>query len=465
MRQTIWKSVFGFVLLAAIMAVPADADGLLDPKLAQRLLTTHEPQQVIITFNDPSGLQFLLDEIGPGIIRLDNLSMAAAVLSESQINAVRQWDSVESIYYNADLEYYNFTSGEITGGHYVHDNYGVKGAGVTVAVLDSGTDATHPDLALGSKTVQNVKIIGDLGLLGLPPLYLEGQLNSDTSSGHGTHVSGTVAGSGAASANDERRANYHAGIAPAANIVGISAGEGIAILHALLGFEYALENQDRYSIDVITNSWGGGDGTAFDPNDPINQASYEAYRRGMIVTFAASNSGPDENTLNQYAIAPWVINVAAGNAGKQLADFSSRGVANDFYKHPDITAPGDGIVSTRALNTPLPILGPVLDLSHPLYHVYYASMSGTSMATPFVAGVTALLLEANPDLSPDQVEEIIMASAQPMPGYAFHEVGAGYIDVRAAVEAAMNTIGERPSFLAGDTKWSATGEQNAAPVE
>ena len=459
-RQTILKSIFGIALLAALMVVPADAAGLLDARLAERLLATDEPQEVIVTFSDRNGISRLLDEIGPGVIALDTLPMAAAVLSEAQIDAVRQWDGVESIYFNAPLEYYNFTSGEITGGHFVHDNYGVKGAGVTIAVLDSGTDATHPDLAYGSKTIQNVKIVGDLGLAGGVTLFLEGQLNTDTSSGHGTHVSGTVAGSGAASAGDERRANYHAGIAPEATLVGLGAGEAISILHALLGFDYAIANRDRYGIDVITNSWGGGDGAAFDPNNPINQASFEAYRRGIVVTFAASNSGPAEDTLNQYAVAPWVINVAAGTPDKTLADFSSRGVAGDFYKHPDITAPGDGIVSTRALGTPLPVLGPVLDPAHPEYTLYYAGMSGTSMATPFVAGATALLLEANPQLSPDQVEEILADSAEPMAGYAFHEVGAGYIDVRAAVDLAMNTTGERQQFLAGDTRWSSDGEWN-----
>ncbi|HEX6929876.1 MAG TPA: S8 family serine peptidase, partial [Gammaproteobacteria bacterium] len=326
--------------LLAAFAMPASAEALLGPALAGRLQLSDSPQEVIVTFTDRAGIQLLQDEVGPAIVALNHLPMAAALLTPAEIDRVRQWENVESIYLNADLEYYNYTSGEITGGHYVHDNYGVKGAGVTIAVLDSGIDATHPDLTLGTKTVQNVKIVGDLGLLGGMTMYLEGQLTTDTSSGHGTHVAGTVAGTGAASANDERRANYYAGIAPAANLVGLGAGEAISILYALEGFDYALGNQARYGIDVITNSWGSGDGAAFDPNNPINRASYEAYRRGIVVTFAASNSGPAEDTLNQYAIAPWVINVAAGTPEKALADFSSRGVAGDFYKHPDITAPG-----------------------------------------------------------------------------------------------------------------------------
>jgi serine protease AprX len=443
-------------LVAALFltAGVASAAAVLDPVLAQRL-SGAGPHEVVITFKRAADASALAG-LGISFVRLPQLRMAGARLTAAQVATVRQWPSVQSIYFNARLKYSNYTSGEITGGHYVHDTLGMKGSGTTIAVLDSGVDGTHPDLTFGGNLVQNVKLVGDLGLLGISQ-YVENVPNTDTSSGHGTHVAGTTGGTGAASANDSRRPAYYAGIAPEASLVGIGAGEGISILHALLGFEYALANQARYSIDIITNSWGGGDGSAFDPNNPINVASFEAYRRGIVVTFAASNSGPDENTLNQYAIAPWVINVAAGDANKQLADFSSRGVAGDDIKHPDITAPGSDIASTRAVGTALGALGPVVDPNHPDYFVRYATMSGTSMATPFVAGTAAVLLNANPQLSPDQIEQTLIATADPMPGYALHQVGAGYIDVRGAVEAAMSASGQRAAFLAGDTAWSRQG--------
>lgn len=444
----------------SLAALPVHAEGLLGSTLQQRIAAHDGPHEVVITFTTRDAVSSLAANLGVDAIALQSLPMAGAVLTEAQIDTVRGWDSVESIYFNAPLQYSNYTSGEITGGHYVHDNYGYKGDGVTVAVLDSGTDATHQDLTYGSTTIQNVKIVADLGLAGGVTLFLEGQLNTDTSSGHGTHVSGTVAGTGSASANDERRAFYHDGIAPEASLVGLGAGEGISILHALLGFDYAIANQDRYSIDIITNSWGGGDGSNFDPNNPINKASYEAYRRGMVVLFAASNSGPDDDTINQYALAPWVINVAAGTSDKGLANFSSRGVPGDFYKHPDLTAPGSSIISTRAPNTALGAIGPVLDPAHPEYDLFYTAMSGTSMATPFAAGTAALLLQVQPELSPDQVEDILRATADDMPGYEFHQVGDGYINVRAAVEMAETASGNRQQFLAGDTEWSSDGTWN-----
>ncbi|MGQ4276999.1 S8 family peptidase [Pseudidiomarina sp. E22-M8] len=437
------------------------ADALLGPKLAQDIQNLTGPYDVIVSFDEHSNVDRVLQNFGIPYLALKTMPMAGATVTKLQLQALMENAAVSSVYANAPLEYSNYTSGEITGGHYVHDYYGVVGHGVTIAVLDSGVDATHPDLEFQTKTVENVKIVGDLDLLGGRNAFIEGVPNSDTSSGHGTHVAGTVAGTGMASVNDERRAYYHDGIAPGANLIGLGAGEGISILYALLGFDYAIANQDRLDIDIITNSWGGGDGAEFDPNNPINKASFEAYNKGMVVSFAASNSGPAEDTLNQYAVAPWVINVAAGTPEKQLADFSSRGVAGHPFKLPDITAPGQNITSTRAPNTAIGALGPVVDPAHPEYLAYYHTISGTSMATPFVAGVAALLLEVNPDLSPDQIEQILKDTAEPM-DYAPHEVGAGYIDVKAAVDRAKVTTGERVAFLNGDTLWASQGEWNQA---
>jgi serine protease AprX len=445
------------VSVLAATTFNVNADALIGSKLQTLLPTLVQSTKVIVSTHHYNELDNVMTALNVPYLALKVLPMAGTSLTRSQINSLAKDSRVKSIYFDAPLEYYNYNSGEITSGHLVHDDYGVYGEGSTIAVLDSGVDATHPDLLLGEKTIQNVKIVGDLDFAGGKNLFLEGVPNSDTSSGHGTHVGGTVASSGEASRDDERRSFYQAGIAPKATLVGLGAGEAISILYAIAGFDYAIANSERYSIDVITNSWGGGDGASFDPNNPTNQASYQAYKKGIVVTFAASNSGPDDNTLNQYAIAPWVINVAAGTTDRQLADFSSRGVEGDWIKTPDITAPGSAIVSTRALNTPLGAAGPIIDPAHPEYHLYYASMSGTSMATPFVAGVVGLLLEVNPLLSPDQVEQILKDSADEMPGYKVHQVGAGHINVKAAVDLARVTIGERADFINGQTGWSSQG--------
>ena len=435
----------------------AQAEALISGDLKQRLATA-PVHEVIVTFSDRSQIARLTN-LAATTRPLQELPMAGAVLTSAQVNQVAQWDGVESIYFNAPLEYFNYEAGEITGGHVVHDQIGLRGNGITVAVLDSGIDARHPDLQLGSKTIQNVKIVGDLGLIGTTT-YLENQANTDTSSGHGTHVAGTVGGVGFASKVDARRPYYYSGIAPHAALIGLGAGEGISILFALQGFDYALANQQRYGIDIITNSWGSSV-SVYDPNNPINKASYEAYKRGIVVAFAAGNDGPGEDTLNPYAIVPWVINVGSGTKAGDLSDFSSRGVAGDPYKHIDVVAPGSGICSTRAPGTAIGATGPLVDAAHPTYSTYYHCISGTSMATPFVAGSAALLLEANPELSPDQIEEILMQSATPMPAYAFHQVGGGYINVLNAVDLASRTDGKRQQFLEGATAWSSQGAWNA----
>lgn len=449
------RSILGLAVATGLsLSFAAQANGLISPDLQARLLAAPS-HEVIVTFADRSQMS-RLSLLTPNVVQLKELPMAGAVLTSAQVHQVAQWEGVESVYFNAPLKRYNYEAGEMTGGHQVHDHIKLTGKGVTVAVLDSGIDATHPDLQLGTKTIQNVKIVGDAGLAGIGSAFLENQLNTDTSSGHGTHCAGTVAGDGTASANDPRRPGYYAGIAPGATLVGIGAGEAIAVLHALQGFDYVLANQQKYGIDVITNSWGGG--TGFDPNAPITRASYEAYKRGIVVAFAAGNDGPTEDTLSTHASAPWVIAVGSGTKDGGLSSFSGRGVAGDPYKHIDVIAPGSNINSTRAIGTPLPAAGPLLDTTDPSYHARYAGMSGTSMATPFVAGAAAVLLEANPQLSPDQIEDILVRTATPMPNYGYHVVGGGYINVLAAVDLASRTDGNSQAFLNGVTKWSSQGQ-------
>jgi serine protease AprX len=138
--------------------------------------------------------------------------------------------------------------------------------------------------------------------------------------------------------------------------------------------------------------------------------------------------------------SPRVIGVAAGNKdGRTLADFSSRGIPGSSLYHPTITAPGVAIVSTRAPNTILPVLGVTDDINiQPTWIPFYTTMSGTSMATPHISGVVALMLEANPGLTPDQIKSILTQTATPMAGYQEFQVGAGYVNAYAAVSRARS---------------------------
>lgn len=430
----------------------------IDPQLQKLLNNTQDLFQVIVTFKGdgpPTESQKdLLTQLGISKgVTLKSLPMAGVTVSSDQVQKLSQSSLVQSIYLNKKLTYFNADATTLTGVDKVRadddmrkSNGGlpVTGKGIGVVINDSGVDGTHKDLEFNSHLVQNVLGSTNLNSLSslLPITYTENVPNTDNNSGHGTHVAGTVGGTGAMSGGK------YEGVAPGANLIGYGSGAALFVLDGIGGFDYALTHQAQYGVRVITNSWGSsGD---FDPNDPINIASKKAYDRGIVVLFAAGNEGPGENTHNPYAKAPWVISVAAGDKNGKLADFSSRGtkgvggtfnldgVTWTWEDRPTITAPGVDIVSTRAIG-PVSSLAAQQDIDtiEPAYLPYYTVMSGTSMATPHVAGIVALMLEANPKLSPTEVKQYLQDTATNMPGYEPWEVGAGYVNAYAAVDKAF----------------------------
>lgn len=448
------------LLFAGTKANAASDSVTIDPLLQQAIEDGENQFEVIITFygdDKPTTENLNLLE-NTGItkgISLKSLPMVATVITEKQINALKSNDKIRSIYLNRKLSYYNEDSTALTGVDKVRtddemrkQNGGlpVSGKGIGIVVNDSGVDGTHQDIEYGKNLVQNVAANANLNSLApglLPITYVENVPNTDTNSGHGTHVAGTVGGTG------EMSGGMYEGVAPGADLIGYGSGAALFILDSIGGFDYAITHQSEYNIRVITNSWGSSG--EFNPNDPVNIASKKAFDRGITVLFAAGNSGPGENTHNPYAKAPWVISVAAGEKDGTLADFSSRGTNGvggsfemdgqtwNWEDRPTVTAPGVDIISTRTL-APVSSLAAEKDaeLIDPAYLPYYTSMSGTSMATPHLAGIVALILEANPLLSPSEIKEIVQKTATNMPGYEAWEVGAGYANAYAAVDKAFN---------------------------
>lgn len=440
---------------------------VIDPLLTDALTsaTTSDTLEVIVSFDESlTTLTTLTDallELGAGVIQFEHLSMVAALATPTQITAVQTLTGVQSIYLNSQLEYMNAEGIASINADDVHA-LGITGKGIGVAILDSGIDGVHQDVAYPTKTVQNVKHVVDLRdefhfkgrnnrLKKATNIWIEDVQNSETSIGHGTHVAGTAAGTGASSDGK------YTGVAPGADLIGLGAGDVLFIFWILAGFDYILDNQQVYNIKVVNNSWGS-DGS-FDPNNPINEATRDVHDAGITVVFAAGNSGPEQNTMNRYSVAPWVISVAAGcklgedptdsrahcNDGRSnlVADFSSRGVPGDDMNRPDVIAPGVHIVSVRASTG---TVMNALDLNHDAricaidltHEPYYTCASGTSMASPHVAGVVALLQEAaGGALTPDEVLEALTATARPLSGYGAWEVGAGYVDALAAVESVI----------------------------
>lgn len=440
-------------------AQTANVQAVVDP-LLRSALQSKPTVEAIVTFRGtdaPTASDVaVLKQLGITTgVTLRSLPMAGVILTKAQAEALAAKPEVRSIYLNKQLEFINYEATALTGVDKVRTDSNmttkngglpVSGKGVTVLVNDSGVDGTHEDLKLGRNLVQNVMASANLNALEpslLPITYVENVPNTDTSSGHGTHVAGTVGGTGA------RSNGKYEGVAPGANLVGYGSGAALFVLDGIGGFDYAITNQSRYEIRVITNSWGSsGD---FDPNDPINIASKRAFDRGITVLFAAGNEGPGEDTHNPYATAPWVISVGAGDKDGKLADFSSRGTKGkggtftidgqqwQWEDRPTIAAPGVDIISTRAV-APVSSLNPDLDASliEPAYLPYYTVMSGTSMATPHVAGIVALMLDANPQLNPATIKDILQKTATNMPGYESWEAGVGYVNAYAAVDRAFN---------------------------
>jgi serine protease AprX len=430
-------------LLFTISASSGDAQSgrpVVDPALGRMLEGGGLGEtRAILTFEQRPGADQVqrVRDLGLAVHTFDVLPMLGVEGTTVQIEGALALDGLVSVWKDQELEYLLHESRPLIGANAVANRLGYRGNGIGVAVLDSGVDGTNPDVSYPGRLVQNVKITGvpdpyDEGN-GFGITYVEDQKNTDTSSGHGTHVAGTIGGSGKASGG------YYTGIAPKSDLVGIGAGDTLFILYALEGFDYALKNQKKYDIRVISNSWGTSG--KFEKEDPINVASKKAYKRGITVVFAAGNAGPEKDTLNPYSVAPWVIGVAAGDKQRRLADFSSRGRPGSKLYAPDITAPGVDIVSARAsTGATINALTAADDATYipPEYLPYYTTASGTSMATPHVSGTVALMEQANGSLGPDRIRKILKSTATDMPGRQTYEVGAGYLNAFKATKAAEN---------------------------
>ena len=433
-----------------------------DPVLTALLAVTApaERLQVLVTYDETKttgdAVAAAVRGTGAGIIRFRNLPVVAALATPAQITRITSLSGVRSVFSNKQLRTL-LAEGRASVRADAAVAAGYTGKGVGIAILDSGVDgAWSRDLKHPTRTVANVKFVAGVDDLftfepGEPrfagELFVENLPTSETTVGHGTHVAGIAAGDGTESGGK------YVGVAPGASVVGVGVGDILWVFWMLAGFDYVLDVQAKYNIQVVNNSWGGsGD---FIPEDPVNVATKKLYQRGIAVVFAAGNEGPGENTLNPYSAAPWVISVAAGCktvspdptssaaqcAGGVLADFSSRGRPGSDLYHPDVTAPGVNIVSVRsplgvvvgATAVPADLLDCAIETAH---LPYYMCIGGTSMSAPFVAGTIALMEQAaRGRLTPQQAYDAIVATARPLAGYAQWEVGAGYLDAYAAVQA------------------------------
>jgi len=354
------------------------------------------------------------------------------------------------------------------------DDLTTSGKGVSIAILDTGV-APHPDIK--EKIVAFKDFVNDRN-------------EPYDDNGHGTHVSGDAAGTGKLSEGKYK------GTAPEANIVGVKVlnkDGGAKISDIIRGIDWVIENRDKYNIRVINMSIGvPSAGYQF---DPINKAVERAVKAGIVVVAAAGNEGPKMGTVGGApGNSPLAITVGAlddRNTPEKdddiIAPFSSRGPTADGIEKPDLVAPGTDIVSLNIAGSQIDKMAKAVkhlkdlpneklkELPPELYeglgldpkyimdlppskmrrylethlpnlsyiNEYYVGMPGTSMAAPLTSGIVADMLEANPRLSPEQVKEILVKTADDMGNKKFAQ-GAGSIDAMEAIYVASSTQGKLP---------------------
>lgn len=302
---------------------------------------------------------------------------------------------------------------------------GYDGKGVKVAVLDTGIDATHPDLKDRIDAEKNFSGSGAAD-------------DVVDRAGHGTHVASTIAGSGAESGGKYK------GVAPGARLlvgkVLDDSGEGEES-GIIAGMQWAVTEGAK----VVSLSLGGEDTPG---TDPIEQAVNDlSAGSGTLFVIAAGNEGPDAGTVGSPGSAAAALTVGAVDRQDAMADFSSRGPTADGTLKPDITAPGVDIVAAKAAEGWMG--DPAAD--------GYVTMSGTSMATPHVAGAAAILAQEHPDWTGQQLKATLTASAKSTAGVSSYAQGAGRTDLAKAITQQVTSSPASLSF--GSQQWPHADDQ------
>src|ERR1041384_2449403 len=397
---------------------------------------------------------------------LDNLNVAVATMPASTVGELSALKEVTFITPDREVRTLGHISAT-TGADLVRYQAtpGLDGTGIGIAVLDSGIKHSHKSFRDGRTTSSNVRIVAEQD-------FVNYNGATDDAYGHGTHVASLAAGNG-------RIANgAYIGIASNADIINLrvlddrGAGRVSNVLNALSWILAPVDptkplsatnptNQTKYNIRVVNMSLGM---PAIDSykNDPVCQAVRRLVDAGVVVVAAAGNNGKDSQGRKVYGqihspgIEPSAMTVGAANTfgtdargDDGVATYSSRGPTRGYWtdalgtRHhdnfikPDLVAPGNKIIDAAAVDNYLLTNNPTLDAGvSPVDARRMMYLNGTSMATPVVAGAAALLLQANPSLTPNLVKALPMYTAQPLAGFNFFEQGMGELNVEGAVRLA-----------------------------
>lgn len=489
------------VLALLMSAVPSGANapdtpdaGSMSPGFTRDLATLAPTTQygAFVRVQDGLDAASVVADHASDVQVLRNYPLISAAFVGGPIGSIAKLADVSSVEYlqdNATLETNGDTSSwasrvrvaqeAVAGGPYTAGSGGpiLHGNGVGVAVVDSGILSAHPDLT--GPTSHNFKFVcttpgliytvsetcygnAQIDVVNNDPVptfgFIDmGDTTSDTTSGHGTHVAGIIAGDGTMSTGDYPAGTgpnikgTYTGVAPGATLYGYSAGEVISVLFAVESLYHIYNYGDTFSprVSVVNNSWGNTGGSPFDAGDVINELVDKlVVDKKVTVVFAAGNDGGDGSTDKTSGYCknpkPGVICVAnyddetnPGGRDGALNTSSSRGDKNDSTTRtfPDISAPGTLITASCVREIqPICNFGYVDEIR---WGPWYSTISGTSMAAPHVSGAIALMLQANPSLTPAQIEDRIQDNA--------HEFTSG----GAYMSDPQNSGGGRTSFDKG----------------
>src|SRR3954464_7351546 len=479
-------AVSGAVVLGALIATPASAAPAPAPVqdfLAGQLgtLAVATPTTVLVHGTDLAAARAAVKATGMRpVTEFERIGVAVASGTAAQVQAARTRPGVTYLEGNSPISFFDETSNIATRGAEAAstltgaNGQPLDGHGVSVAVIDSGVDPTHPYLknADGSTAVvasYKSACLDESNASSDCVLKVPNTVDTDTISGggHGTHVNGIVAGRPTTLSDGTRLQ----GAAPGASLVDISTGAVLLIVGADSALNWVLENHDHPcgagvpaatcpAIKVTNNSYGPSGGGAFDPDSATVKLQRALAADGVVTVWAAGNDGGDGSSslTNPPGQDPTggILSVASyydqdtGTRDGVVSDYSSRGATSDPSTWPDLSAPGENITSSCRVYLPIcatglaPQNGPgALDVGT------FNTISGTSMAAPHIAGIVAQLFQADPTATPAEIEVALKGTAYRYTDGAAYRTAGGYttsfdkgtglVDVVAAVQALTGT--------------------------
>lgn len=399
--------------------------------LFEGMIKKHKKMSVIIEFEKPyfeegcHDVNHLFASNARCSIRNEfrSISCCSVDLTPSVLEEMLEsCNKVKKVYFNREIKALLDTAVPSANAHHVvRDGTELSGRGKSIAIIDTGI---YPHNDLSGRITAFVDFINQ-----------ESEPYDDN--GHGTHCAGDAAGDGSASSGQ------YVSPAPEANLIGVKVlnkmGSG-SLETVMQGVEWCIDfnaNNPDQPIDIISMSLGSpAQQFGTEDDDPMVQIVERAWQDGIVVCVAAGNEGPDSRTIASPGISDQVITVGAlddrntpeSRSDDEVASFSSRGPTIYGKTKPDILAPGVDIVSLRSP-------GSYLDKLQRQNRVGsdYFVLSGTSMATPICAGVVALILQQNPELTPQQVKELLKNGADMWRNRDPNVYGAGYLNADSSV--------------------------------